>query len=63
MVSQWNYGLYKRLGLPLLAYQFFKKTLLVDAFVLTQKKKVGKVLRAGRNSRQSVVLGSIPDRW
>jgi len=26
----------------LLSYQFFKKALLVDAVVLTQKKKVGK---------------------
>jgi hypothetical protein len=56
MVGQWPYGLHKRLGLPLLSYQFFKKTLLVDAVVLPQKKKVGNVLRAGHNSQQNVVL-------
>ena len=56
MVGQWTYGLHKRLGLPLLSYQFFKNTSLVDAVVLTQKKKVRKLLRAGHNSRQNVVL-------
>lgn len=39
MVAQWTYGLNKRLGLTLLSYQIFKKTLLVDTDVLTQKKK------------------------
>jgi hypothetical protein len=39
MVGQWTYWLQKRLGLALLSYTFFKKILLVDAVVLTQKEK------------------------
>jgi hypothetical protein len=63
MVGQWIYGLHKRMGLPLLSQQFFKKTLLVDAVTLTQKEKVVTTLRAGHNSRQNVALWALSDRW